>query len=263
MTTPSPRPQLINYGKDQEQFGVLRLPKDKGPHPVVAVIHGGAWLAINDLDYMNPISSALADAGIAAWNIEYRRLGNGGGFPATFQDVAHAVDHLRVLAPMHNLDLGRAVILGHSSGATLALWAAARQRIPLKSVLRETAKNALAVRTVIALSGLYDLRVAAENNLAEGAVPKLLGGTVAKFAERYTATSPIEMLPLGIPQILMHGAADDRVPSQTCKDYQSAAVAKGDDAKLISLRGVGHFELVNPRAPEWKQVLAAIQTTLK
>lgn len=252
-------PQLIAYGSDDEQFGILRLPTTPPPHPIIVLIHGGMWRAMYDLDYFNPIASALADAGIAAWNIEYRRIGNGGGFPMTFQDVAHAVDHLSALASAHHLDLTRAAILGHSAGAPLALWAAARPRIPAQSALLDLAKKPIPMRGVFSLAGVLDLG-AAEKNIGHAVVPQLLGGARANFPERLAATNPIEMLPLGVPQFLFHGDQDQDVPYQMSQDYFAAAKKSGDLVTLSTQRGAGHFEMVNPQTKEWRQVLRTIKS---
>ena len=126
---PSEPPDLrAAYGTDSSQYGELRVPSGPGPHPVVVLIHGGCFkAAYATLRDLAPMGDALRAAGIATWNLEYRRLGQtGGGWPGTYLDVASAVDHLRVLARQHPLDLGRVVIVGHSAGGHLAMWAAAR-----------------------------------------------------------------------------------------------------------------------------------------
>ena len=122
----------VHYGKDSSQYGELRLPKGKGPHPVVVLIHGGCFKAAYATPRdLAPMGDALKVDGIATWNIEYRRLGQpGGGWPGTYLDAGHAVDELRGLAGRHSLDLGRVVLLGHSAGGHLAMWAAARPRVP-------------------------------------------------------------------------------------------------------------------------------------
>lgn len=69
------------------QFGELRLPKTKGPHPVAILVHGGCFvdqLPRRDprdtaFEPLRPLAAALADAGVATWNLEYRREGNPGG----------------------------------------------------------------------------------------------------------------------------------------------------------------------------------------
>ena len=126
-----PADARISYGPDPLQFGELRLPRGTGPFPLAVVIHGGCWVSeVATLQNTAALADALRDAGIATWNIEYRRVDNpGGGWPGTFTDVADAVDLVRVIAREHPIDLSRVVTIGHSAGAHLALWAAARGRL--------------------------------------------------------------------------------------------------------------------------------------
>jgi acetyl esterase/lipase len=100
LSKPAPHGDFrLNYGPEQYQFGDLYLPDSLGPHPVVIGIHGGFWRAAYALDYFGHLCEELAATGVAAWNIEYRRLGNrGGGWPGTFLDVARAADYLREIA---------------------------------------------------------------------------------------------------------------------------------------------------------------------
>lgn len=56
---------------------------------------------------MGALSADLTARGWAVWNLEYRPVGAGGGWPATFRDVATGVDLLDLLAERHALDLGR------------------------------------------------------------------------------------------------------------------------------------------------------------
>src|SRR5882672_2903008 len=107
-----PPDHRLSYGSNEFQFGELRLPKGpkgakgNGPHPVAIVIHGGCWMSEYGLSYMGHLSAALAEAGVATWSVEYRRVGNqGGGWPGTFEDVSRAADHLRKIAKNYHLDL--------------------------------------------------------------------------------------------------------------------------------------------------------------
>src|SRR5947209_4204900 len=94
---PSPGKGIrLAYGSVPLQFGELHLPGGSGLHPTVILIHGGYWRARYKLNLMTGLAKDLAKRGIAAWNIEYRRVGDpGGGWPATFLDVARATDFLR------------------------------------------------------------------------------------------------------------------------------------------------------------------------
>ena len=123
----------ITYGDDPSQFGDLFLPQGDGPHPVLFLLHGGCWRAPYGLEPVGQMARTLADAGLAVWSLEYRRLGNGGGWPHTFLDVAHGADLLRELATTYPLDLTQVVVAGHSAGGHLALWSAARPQLPADS----------------------------------------------------------------------------------------------------------------------------------
>jgi acetyl esterase/lipase len=115
------------YGPDPLQVGdlrILRMPKGLGPFPVAVIVHGDCWTkGFATLSYMSPLASALTDAGIATWNVEYRQVGDaGGGWPGTYLDWAAASHHLRILAKSYALDLKRVIAIGHSAGASGAFW---------------------------------------------------------------------------------------------------------------------------------------------
>jgi acetyl esterase/lipase len=249
----------IFYGGAPQNFGDLRLPRAAGPHPVVVVIHGGFWRALYDLEYIEPVCDALTDAGVATWNIEYRRLGNpGGGYPGTFHDVASAIDHLLEIAPEHHLDLSRVATLGHSAGGHLAVWAAARPRISSDNSILPRDSAPLALRAAISLAGVVDLNASWTYRLSNQVVEEFIGGAPAEFPERYAVASPMELLPLGVPQVLVHGTEDENVPFEISRAYHAAALARGDDVTLVTLPGAGHFECVDPHSREW----AVVQKTI-
>lgn len=255
---PPPAADLrLAYGPEPLHFGDLRLPAGPGPHPVVIVVHGGFWRAAYALDYFGHACAALTAAGVATWNIEYRRIGDpGGAWPGTFLDVAAAADHLRALARDYPLDLDRAIAIGHSAGGHLALWLAGRPRIAPDSPLHRA--DPLPLRAAVSLGGVADLHRAWELRLGDGVVRDLLGGTPGEVPGRYAAASPAALLPLGVPQILIHGEQDQPVPFHTIVDYHAAARASGDAADLLALPDTGHFEVVDPRSAQWAQVGAAI-----
>jgi pimeloyl-ACP methyl ester carboxylesterase len=200
----APADHRIRYGSDPLQFADLRLPTGKGPFPVAVIIHGGCWMKFADLQNTAPMSDALRHAGLATWNIEYRRVDNiGGGWPGTFNDVAAAVDHVKKIAKTYELDLTQVIVIGHSAGGHLALWAAARHRLPKNSPL--FVEKPLRVRGAVDLAGPVNLRSfpAAHQKEVCGDVPitKLVGGLPSEVAQRYRDASPAELLPLGVKQI--------------------------------------------------------------
>jgi acetyl esterase/lipase len=255
-----PADHRIAYGNDPLQFGELRLPKTKGRHPVVVVVHGGCWFAEYDLHHLAAFSDALTKLGVATWTIEYRRIGDkGGAWPGTFQDVAAGTDHLREVAKKHPLDLNRVVVIGHSAGGQLALWLAARKRLPKSSELYSA--KPLPLRGVISLAGISDLKKYRPN--CDDSVNKLLGGPPEQFAERYQQTSPIELLPLKIPLRLIHGSLDRIVPIELGREFAAAAKQSGDDVTLTTLEATGHFDLISPASKVWTIIEASVRDLLK
>jgi acetyl esterase/lipase len=251
-----PADHRLSYGSDPLQFGELRLPKGRGPHPVAIIIHGGCWFSAYDIKHIGNFAAAVTRAGIATWTLEYRRVGDvGGGWPGTFLDIARGADHLRVLARSHPLDLRRVVAVGHSAGGQLALWLAARRRLPASSPLRSP--RPLSLRGVVSLAGITDMRQFGTR--CNDAVGKLLDGPPEEAAARYGQTSPIELLPLEVPQRLIHGEQDRIVPVELGRKYEEAARKKGDDARLTVLDSVGHFELVAPQSSAWPTVENALR----
>ena len=251
-------PHVVPYGADARQFGVLRVPAGPGPHPVAVIIHGGCWLNTFTLDLMEGVSAALTAAGLATWNIEYRRLGDpGGGYPQTFTDVGRAIDTVRDLAHQCPLDLGKVLTVGHSAGGHLGVWAAARPRLPLGHPLRGTAP--LPLTAVVALAGVLDLAASVAHTACGPRAAQLLGGSPAQVPARYAATSPSALVPLGIRQLLIHGTADTLVPLAVSQQYQQRALAAGDrEVQLQTIPHGDHFALITPSSPQWPQVLAWI-----
>jgi acetyl esterase/lipase len=262
LALPQPPADLtIAYGPAPQQVAELRLPKAPGPHPVVILVHGGCWQAPWGFDHVRSLAAALTAEGYATWSLEYRRLGDtGGGWPGTLEDVGRGTDHLRQAAKQHPLDLGRVVALGHSAGGQLALWLGARPRLPASSPLHSA--KPLRLRGVVSLAGITDLRAGAASGVCEDAIPQLLGGPLHDQAGRLAQSSPIELLPLGVPVRLVCGARDPIVPIDQARSYEAAAQKAGDTVAVEIVEGAGHYELVNPSSTAWPAVRDAVGALL-
>ena len=211
------------------------------------VIHGGYWKARYDRSLMTALCEDLADRGIAAWNLEYRRVGNGGGWPETFADVASGIDLLCDLEA--SLDLERVGAIGHSAGGHLALWAAARTTL---SGNAPGAAPSVMPRAVVSQAGVADLRLAAVTSPSDEPTLALMGGSPEQHPERYALASPCERLPLGVEQLVLHGDQDETVSMLISESYAAAAVAIGDPCELQVLPRTGHFEHIDPSTRAWQ-----------
>jgi acetyl esterase/lipase len=252
----------IAYGPGPQQFGELWVPRGRGPHPVAVVVHGGCWQKEYGEDHVRPLCAAIADMGIAAWCLEYRRVGDeGGGWPGTLDDVGRGADRLRAIAADHALDLGRVVAVGHSAGGHLALWLGARPRLPAADPQR--GQDPLPLRGVVGLAAVPDLARGAAEHVCGSAVEDFVGGSPERQPARYAAASPFALLPLGIRQELVHGRADRIVPVAHSADYAAAARAKGDAATFWPVDGAGHFDLIAPGTKAWLMVEKAIRSALQ
>jgi acetyl esterase/lipase len=231
LTDPPPPPAdaRIVYGPEPLQFGDLRVPAGDGPFPLAVVLHGGYWQATYNLIHTGPMSIALTEAGVATWNVEYRSIGvPGGEWPGPRDDLTLALAYLDRLP----LDHDQVVLVGHSAGGQLALWAAKHAQLP-----------------VLALAPVSDVRDAVVRRGPDSAPARFMS------PEHFNEGSPLELLPLGAPQIVVHGTMDDSVPYSMSERYVQAA---GGEAELVTLDGAGHFEPIDPHSTAWPKVTAAL-----
>jgi acetyl esterase/lipase len=238
--------RIIEYGDHPAQHVEHWAPS--GPtRGVVVVIHGGFWKAAYGLDLGRPLAASLATHGWTAWNIEYRRVGDGGGLPETFDDVAAAID---LLAEVDRLDTSTVVTLGHSAGGHLAAWAAARGRFARWQPER------VPVTHVVSQAGVLDLAAAHRDGLGGGAVQALVGGPPGPA---YDEVDPARQIPLEVPVWCLHPTGDDLVPPSQSREYVERARAAGAAAELIEVDG-DHFVVIDPGSDAWRRTLEVLDT---
>lgn len=240
-------PATLHYGPAPDQVGDLWLPdgaEDGPPLPVAALWHGGGYVPEVDRELMEGIAGDLCRRGWVVWNLEYRRLETGGGWPETFLDAAAGLDELAELAARGlPLDLDRVVAVGFSAGGPLALWAAGRR----DGVVRPIA--------VVNLAGLGDLESIARDDEISANLRRLIGRPDL-HPDVYAEANPVARLPLGVPQLHVHGDADENIPVDHARRFVERARAAGDPAELAIIPGAGHFDLADPRSEAWKTAVA-------
>jgi acetyl esterase/lipase len=225
---------IHRYGDHPSQHGELLIPADE-PRGVVVVIHGGFWKVAYGLEWGRPLAVDLASRGWVSWNLEYRRVGDGGGVPATVDDVAAGMDLLADLG----LDLSTVVTVGHSAGGHLATWAASRG----------------GVTAVISQAGVLDLRSAYADGLGGGAVEALLGHAPSDADD---VLDPLRQVPLDVPVWCVHAPDDDTVPISQSRDYVAAAEAAGGRATLVEVPG-DHYSVIDPASDAWALTVGILE----
>jgi acetyl esterase/lipase len=269
--TRSARPPdlVLRYGEHLDQVADVHLPPQRQPEVadrsgdflLIMFMHGGFWRAEYDRGHTAPLAEALAAAGFVVCAPEYRRSSaRVSGWPGTFDDVAAAVDRLPGLvaeASGGQVDPAAFVLAGHSAGGHLALWAAARHRLPAGSAWR-TAAPGQGKLAVVALAAVSELAECQRQRLGDRAAEALMGGTPDRHGDRYALADPVGLLPAGVPVRLVHGTADDRVPHEMSVDYAARARRAGDDGvECVLLEDAGHFDVIDPLSAAWPAVLAA------
>jgi acetyl esterase/lipase len=242
------------YGKDPNQFGELYRP-EATPAATVVIIHGGFWRAQYDLSLGRPLAANLARRGYTVWNLEYRRVGQGGGWPGTFEDVAAGIDLLRELG----VATGHVCAIGHSAGGHLAGWALARALLPAGA---PGAQPQVVTSAAVSQAGVLDLATAATERVGASAVPDLMGGAPDELPERYRLADPIALLPVPAPVLCVHARDDDVVPLAQSTAYVDRARATGSSARLVPVDG-DHFTVIDPASAAWQVVVDALPALLE
>jgi len=256
----------IAWGPETEQFGELRLPPGEGPFPVAVVVHGGCWQSIAGLDYMDAFAEALNRVGWATWSVEFRRIDQpGGAWPGILEDVAAAADHLWTLAGEYPLDLDRVVAAGHSSGGHLALWLSVRGNLPEDGPRGPRLRGAipLPVHGVLGLAPIADLvDYDRYTRCGPRAATAFLGEDPSAGGERFAVSDPASLAPASAPHLLLMGELDPIVPPPHGEAYAARARPRGQEVRVITIPGAGHFELVAPWTPAWEGVEPTIREFL-
>jgi acetyl esterase/lipase len=263
----------IAYGDHADQYGELWLPKKRKTDatssiPVVVLLHGGCWRAdLPGPELVAFLADALRGEGVAVWSVTYRRVGTKtekfSPYPDTFLDVIHATEKVRELSPKFSLDLNRVVTAGHSAGGHLAMWIAARARLPLTSPLYR--KDALRIHATVGIAALPDLayaRAASAHACGADTVDKLVD-IQSRGDAAYADTSVTPLLPLNVPQTLVSGVYDGIAAPAHAWRYRERAREKNETVQLVTIDNAAHFELIAPWTDAGREVVQKIIAATK
>jgi acetyl esterase/lipase len=238
--------ERFEYGDGAMQYGLLRV-ADGPARGTVILIHGGFWRGTPEsFDGPTPLAEALVAQGWNVWQIEYRQLPSGGGWPGTLDDTAAAIEHLTVATSSLGIELGPVVTVGHSAGGHLAVWALSRPGA------------VLALAGAVSLAGVLNLRLGDAEGIGAGAVTDFLGGGSAEHPERYAAADPMSRIVARLPVRVVHGSGDDVVPMNQSDTYVAAARRAGQDAAVTVVDG-DQMVVIDPRHPAFEALLVALE----
>jgi acetyl esterase/lipase len=208
-----------------------------GAVPLVVMVPGGGWLSADPSGFTG-LAGKLAQGGYAVVTTTYRTQAQGATFPVPVEDVVCAVNESAAQVAESGLQVGPVVVVGHSAGAQLAALAALvgdqyQGRCPSPSA---------PVDGLVGLAGPYDL--VAIPDLASA----LFAGSPTEDPETWNAASPIKQVAErpDLPVLLLHGTADDTLPTSTSEDFAAALEAAGHVVTLAVLPGLDHFQVYDP-----------------
>ncbi|NIZ93447.1 alpha/beta hydrolase family protein [Kineococcus rubinsiae] len=244
------------YGEHPRQVSDLWLPEGERRDGLVALVHGGAWQVGTDRSNVDNIVADLVGRGFPVLNLDYRGVDDGGGWTGTFTDVATALDQAAEAADAQGVNAGRTLLLGHSAGGHLAMWAAARRRLPSGAPGADP-------RVVPVFAGsmsgvLRPTTLAAQ----DPNVVNVFGGTPEEVDDRYAVGDPSRLVPLGMPVFVLHGTADETVPYSQAQEFTDLAVAAGDQVDLQLMEGASHEDPLFPGERVWGRALDWIEASL-
>lgn len=250
---PSDPPTLrVAYGSvSARQYGELRLPQGKGPHPVAVIVHGGCWAGMGGTANVAALASFLARNGVAVWTPSYRELGSDGGWPNTFADWAQGLAHVKVLARSYPLDLSRLTVMGHSAGVTPAIWLGSGDKGD--AVITGDLPP---VHAAVALDGplrLGDFVGMDAMVCGQPVIVPLMGGTPAELPGRYAMLDPLANKPLIKRLLVVDGALPDPDPAVI-----AGLRAQGIAVEVIRVSQEQHFNMLVPGTADFAAIGPAL-----
>ncbi len=255
---PSKPDAVLRYADHPRGFAELRLPAGAGPFPLAVIFHGGCFkTGIADQAYMSPLATAWQRQGVASLNVDYREVGDGGGWPSSFEDWSAAAGLIDSIAPDYPIDRGRVTLVGHSAGGLPALWLAAAQNAsgPVG------ARQPVAARAALILDGPGDLgpeQTAFDGLCQFSSVAPFMGGNPYEKPERFAQISPNQQAP-SLAEVLFVNAA---LPAPSAATLNAVA-QNGARIAVQERTGASHFSTVTPGTEIFEEMEPAMLNVLR
>ena len=249
---------VLRYADHPRGFAELRLPQGTGPFPLAVIYHGGCWkTGIASQAYMGPLATRWQQLGIATLNVDYREVGDGGGWPGSFEDWAASAKLIDEVAAKYPINRQLVTLVGHSAGALPAQWLASSQGAggPVGE------RQALKARAAIILDGPGDVgaeRPAFDALCQFSAVEPFMGAAPEADPQRYAAISPATHAPRLVEVLFVQA----KLPAPSAST-QAAIAAGGAQVTIRENPGASHFAIITPGNPLYETNEAAMVAVLK
>lgn len=255
---PSRPDAILRYADHARGFAEVRMPEGEGPFPLAVIFHGGCFkYGVADQAYMSPLATSWQRRGVATLNVDYREVGDGGGWPGSFGDWLAAAQLIDEVAARYPIDRDRVTLVGHSAGALPALWLAEEQGPEAPG----GARGPIKARAALILDGPGDLgrELGAFDALCQfSSVAPFMGGAPTDEAARYAVISPVANPP-DVERVLFVNAALPQPPTDVVK----AVSGRGAKVIVLDKKGNSHFSMITPGTPFFADLEPEILNLLK
>jgi len=249
----------------------LFLPKTRKsdkPLPVVAFIHGGAWMAGNKNGGGRMVAPYVAPGEYAGASIAYR-LSQEAIWPAQIHDCKAAIRWLKANAKKHKLDPDRIAVWGTSAGGHLAAMLGVSGDVKqLEGKIGGNLEFDSRVACVVNWFGPTDMLTIGKypsglkHDAPNSPEAKLLGGAIHENKHAARSASPVTHASKGdAPTLTMHGTEDRTVPFNQGERIHEALTKAGVDSVFVKMIGAGHGGFRQPETQE--RVKAFIEKYLR
>jgi acetyl esterase/lipase len=241
----------LSYGSHKRNVVDISIPDGAAPGGVILFIHGGIWMYGRKENYPAFLDAFRNRFVVASMN--HRYIDDTVHIKDLEDDVAAAVVYIREFCLQNRAEPGKLIIMGHSSGAHLAMLYAYKRHgtspIPVAFCVDMAGPADLGdLAFLYVFKNLGKLRVfyqLAEKmsgyHIAEGDVSG--EGYSESGREMLAAISPIRFVTPGSPPtIMIHAVGDGLVPYSNSAALNSVFNVYGIDHEFIALySGIGHF----------------------